>query len=97
MVKYAMGLLPTKLNMVQQKHDDDEKCLCYEDIEETDHILKCQSKPIDEVFSTEVDILTQYLQNITSWEMKGAVIELITSGRDKHQQYITTGIATWQI
>ena len=82
MVKYSMGLLPTKLNMVRRKHDDDEKCPCCENIEDTDHILKCQSKPIDEVFSTEVEILKQYLQNITSWEMKGAVIELINSFRE---------------
>ena len=82
-VKYAIGIMPTKLNMVRRQHDLDEKCPCCEETEDTDHILQCKAEMQEKTFTTEIDTLNQFLMNITSWEIRGAIIELISTFRDK--------------
>ena len=49
-VKFAAGILPTKANMVMQKHDDDLKCPCCEQEETTEHLLQCRATSQEEIF-----------------------------------------------
>ena len=87
-IKYASGIMPTKVNMVQRKHGEDQRCLCCDNDENTEHILQCKSLTQSEVFEKEKIRLHDYLINVTSWEIKGALIELIKSFRNQREPSI---------
>ena len=82
-IKYLSGILPTKVNMVQRKHAEDPTCPCCEEIENTEHILQCQSVTQGETFTRESVNLTNYLLDVTSWEVRGAIIELLEAYREQ--------------
>ena len=80
-VKLSAGILPTKVNMVRCKHGDDPRCPCCNQEKNTDHILQCGSILQSEVDNTEREAFNDYLKNITSWEIRGAILELIAAFR----------------
>ena len=69
--------------MVQRKHSEDPTCLCCEEMENTEHILQCQSVTQEEMFTREKTNLKIYLSDVTSWEFRGAITELIKAFREQ--------------
>jgi hypothetical protein len=86
--KLASGILPTKENMVLRQHDDDVACPCCVQKETSEHIIRCQSDIQTTSFATEVSSFEKYLTNVTSWEIRGALIELLYSFRNQHDPKI---------
>ena len=87
MVKYASGILPTRKNMVRRKHIEDSKCPSCQCEENTEHILECESSTREEVFKSELSKLSEYLANITSWEIRGAIIYIINAFRYQREPH----------
>ena len=79
--KYATGILATKINMVRRKNDDDETCPCCDEREDMEHILECSALPQEKAFTSAIELLHQQLTDLTSWEIQGAIIEIVTSFR----------------
>ena len=79
-VKLSAGILPTKVNMVQRKHSDNPRCPCCDKEENADHILQCTSTLQGEVYRTEEEALDD-----TSWEIRGALLELIAAFRERRE------------
>ena len=82
-VKYATGIMATKVNMVRRQHDFDDRCPCCQEREETEHILQCASEIQEKKFIDEIKILDQYLMNITAWDIRGGIIELLEAFREQ--------------
>jgi hypothetical protein len=87
-VKHALGILATKKNMVRRKHDDNDKCPCCDLVEDTEHILKCKSTTQQDTYSIERESLDIFLQQVTTWELREAILELIQSFRDSKEPTI---------
>ena len=87
-VKLASGILPTKANMVMRKHGEDPSCPSCECEETTNHLLQCQSIEQKKTYAIEIDSFTNYLRNNTSWEIRGAILELIQAFRDQRDLII---------
>ena len=71
--------------MHRRKHATDDKCPCCEEQEDTDHLLKCKNKDIQEVYDEKMRELKEWMNKNTSTEMtKGveAVIEAFRNGTD---------------
>ena len=82
-VKYATGIMATKVNMVRRKHEFDDRCPCCQEREDTDHILRCTSATQEKKFKDEIKTLDQYLMNITAWDLRGGIIELLEAFREQ--------------
>ena len=76
-VKLSADILPTKDNMIMRKHDQDPKCPCCDSAETNDHLLYCRSTTQAATFTSEFAAFKSYLQNITSWKIKGALLEIL--------------------
>ena len=87
-VKYSAGILPTKVNMVRRKHEVDPKCPCCDIEERTEHILQCQAISQQETFDSEIDELGNFLTNVTSWEIRGAILSLLKAFRNQNEPAI---------
>lgn len=55
-VKYSSGILPTKVNMVQCKHEKDSMFPCCKENENIKHILQYKSEMQNETFTAEKKI-----------------------------------------
>ena len=81
--------------MVWRKHGDDPMCPCCEHDEDTDRILQsCASALQNKIFTTEREACSEYLKNTTTWEIheireiRGAILELLTSFRENREPVI---------
>jgi hypothetical protein len=82
-VKYAAGLLPTQSNMVRRKHAINDICPCCPQREDTDHLLQCTADLQKKLYDDLTGTMRKNLLNITSWEVAGALLEVLSSFREK--------------
>ena len=85
MTKYNSRIGGVRKNMHRRKHATDDKCPCCEEQEDTDHLLKCKNKDIQEVYDEKMKEIKEWMKKNTSAEMtKGvvAVIEAFRNGTD---------------
>ena len=69
MAKYNSRIGGVRKNMLRRNHAKDDQCPCCEEIEDTDHLLKCNNDEIRDIYENKMTELQRWLGETTTIEI----------------------------
>ena len=83
MTKYNQRIGPVKKNLERRGHSDNTTCPCCDQLEDTDHLLRCKNADITSIYEEERNNISNWIEGTAGSQVATAITSVVQALRNE--------------